>query len=54
MDREPKYQRFTYIILLVLAILAHLTGLLNDIFISDSALYASIAKEMEQSPEPVL
>jgi len=46
MDREPKYQSFTYIIILVLAILAHLTGLLNDIFISDSALYASIAKEM--------
>ena len=29
--------------------LAHLTGLLNDVFISDSALYASIAKEMALS-----
>ena len=29
-----------------LAILVHLTGLLNGLFISDSALYASITKEM--------
>jgi 4-amino-4-deoxy-L-arabinose transferase-like glycosyltransferase len=32
--------------MLGLAILVHLTGLMNDVFISDSALYASIAKEM--------
>ncbi len=35
-----------YYSILGLAILTHLSGLLNDVFISDSALYASIAKEM--------
>jgi 4-amino-4-deoxy-L-arabinose transferase-like glycosyltransferase len=46
MDRNNRYQRFPYFVVLILVVLAHATGLLNDIFISDSALYASIAKEM--------
>ena len=41
--------RLIYILIFGLAILVHLTGLLNDVFISDSALYASIAKEMALS-----
>ncbi len=49
MDTKPKYHLFTYFVILSLAVLAHLTGLLNDVFISDSALYASISKEMALS-----
>ncbi len=45
-DSNSDHKRLTYFVILALAILAHLTGLLNDLFISDSALYASIAKEM--------
>ena len=45
-DTDAKHNRLVYIVILTLAVLAHLTGLLNDVFISDSALYASIAKEM--------
>ncbi len=46
MDPGSKHNRFIYFFIFALAILAHLAGLLNDVFISDSALYASIAKEM--------
>jgi 4-amino-4-deoxy-L-arabinose transferase-like glycosyltransferase len=38
-----------YYALLGLTLLAHLSGLLNDVFLTDSALYASIAKEMALS-----
>jgi 4-amino-4-deoxy-L-arabinose transferase-like glycosyltransferase len=48
MDIDTRQDRFLYIVIFSLAILVHLTGLLNDVFISDSALYASIAKEMVQ------
>jgi 4-amino-4-deoxy-L-arabinose transferase-like glycosyltransferase len=48
-QENTKYQRLTFIFILVLAFLAHLSGLLNDVFLSDSALYASIAKEMALS-----
>ncbi|MFC2111993.1 ArnT family glycosyltransferase [Bacteroidota bacterium] len=41
--------RVIYLVIIILAILAHLAGLLSDLFISDSALYASIAKEMALS-----
>ncbi len=46
---DKPINRLTYLLILGLAFLAHLTGLLNDLFISDSALYASIAKEMSLS-----
>ena len=46
MDFDKRNDRFIYLAVFSLAILVHLTGLLNDVFISDSALYASIAKEM--------
>jgi len=45
-DLSTSHNRLIYIFIVGLAILAHLTGLLNDVFISDPALYASIAKEM--------
>jgi 4-amino-4-deoxy-L-arabinose transferase-like glycosyltransferase len=48
MDLNTRQDRLIYIAVFALAILVHLTGLLNDVFISDSALYASIAKEMVQ------
>ncbi len=46
MDFDKRNDRFIYIAVFALAILVHLTGLLNDVFLTDSALYASIAKEM--------
>ena len=46
MDTDSKYHKLTYLLILILALFAHLTGLLNDVFLSDAALYASIAKEM--------
>jgi 4-amino-4-deoxy-L-arabinose transferase-like glycosyltransferase len=49
MESNLKYPAFLYPVILILAVLAHLTGLLNDVFISDSALYAGIAKEMAQN-----
>ena len=46
---QGKNKLLLYYCLLGLAFLAHLSGLMNDVFISDSALYASIAKEMALS-----
>ncbi|HEC43099.1 MAG TPA: glycosyl transferase [Bacteroides sp.] len=46
MDPKSEHNRLVYFFIFTLAVLAHLTGLLNELFISDSALYASIAKEM--------
>lgn len=49
MDKSPGDNRIMYILVLGLAIAVHFTGLLNELFLSDSALYGSIAKEMAGS-----